>query len=266
METLHIVVLALIQGITEFLPVSSSGHLILPKELLGWPDQGLAFDVAVHIGTLAAVVAYFRKDIAAIVVGGLKTCTGNFSDPAGKLAWMIVVATIPAGLVGLAASDFIETHLRSMTVIAATTIFFGILLGIADRKGGGAKTLADVGLWAALFIGCAQAMALIPGTSRSGVTITAALFLGFAREPAAKFSFLMSIPVIILSGGFKGLDLVGAESVDWNAILWGVVISAVSAYICIHFFLSFINRLGMMPFVYYRLVLGAFLIFLIVRV
>ncbi len=263
MDTLHIIVLALVQGITEFLPVSSSGHLLLPKEVLHWPDQGLAFDVAVHVGTLTAVIAYFRKDVGEIIVGGLKTCVGDFTDPAGKLAWMIVIATIPAGIAGLLASDFIEAQLRTITVIAATTIIFGILLGVADRDGGGTKTLAEVGIWAALFIGCAQAIALIPGTSRSGITITAALLLGFAREPAARFSFLMSIPVIMLSGGFKGLDLIGAESVDWNAIGLGVLISAVSAYICIHFFLSFINRLGMMPFVYYRLILGFGLVALI---
>ena len=264
MDIVQIVVLALIQGITEFLPVSSSGHLILPKELLGWPDQGLAFDVAVHVGTLAAVLIYFRKDIGEIIVGGFKTLGGNFSDPAGRLAWMIVVATIPAGIVGLLSSEFIEANLRSMTVIAATTIIFGILLGLADIRKTGAKDVFQIGLMAALIIGCAQALALIPGTSRSGITITAALFLGFSRDASARFSFLMSIPIIILSGGFKSLELVGAQAVDWQALAIGIVVSAVSAYLCIHFFLSFINRIGMMPFVYYRLLLGLGLIALIV--
>lgn len=264
MDIVQAIILALIQGITEFLPISSSGHLILPNEVFGWPDQGLAFDVAVHVGTLAAVMIYFRKEIAEIVVGGVKTLGGNFSDPYGKLAWMIVIATIPAGLAGLFFNDFIETHLRSSMVIAATTIIFGILLGVADLKSNEQKTLFQIGIGAALFVGCAQAMALIPGTSRSGVTITAALFLGFARDGAAKFSFLMSIPIIVLSGGYKGLDLVGETNVDWQAILVGVAVSAVSAYICIHYFLSFINRLGMMPFVYYRLLLGVGLIAMIV--
>lgn len=264
MDIIQAVVLALIQGITEFLPVSSSGHLILPSEVFGWPDQGLAFDVAVHVGTLIAVVSFFHKDIRDIVVGGLKTCRGDFSDPAGKLAWMIVVATIPAGLAGLVFNDVIETHLRSTAVIAATTIIFGVLLGVADRNKNQRHVLYDIGIATALCIGLAQAVALIPGTSRSGITITAALLLGFSRDSAARFSFLLSIPIIVLSGGFKSLELIGAKNVDWVAMLVGVVVSAISAYVCIHYFLAFINRLGMMPFVVYRLLLGVTLIGLIV--
>lgn len=263
MDIVQAIILALIQGITEFLPISSSGHLILPKEVLGWPDQGLAFDVAVHVGTLAAVVLYFRKEIGEIIVGGFQTLGGNFSNPAGKLAWMIVIATIPAGLAGLAFNDFIEANLRSSIVIATTTILFGILLGFADLKKNITKDIYQIGIMAALVIGCAQALALIPGTSRSGITITAALMLGFSRDSAARFSFLMSIPIILLSGGFKGLDLIG-QQIDWLALVVGVAVSAISAYICIHYFLSFINRLGMMPFVYYRLVLGLGLIVMIV--
>ncbi|WP_370979302.1 undecaprenyl-diphosphate phosphatase [Agaribacterium sp. ZY112] len=263
MDIVHALVLALIQGVTEFLPISSSGHLILPKEVLGWPDQGLAFDVAVHVGTLAAVVLYFRRDLAAIIVGGLKSCTGDFSDSNAKLAWMIVFATIPAGLAGLLFNDFIEAHLRSTAVIASTTIVFGLLLAFADKTAAFNKDLLSLGIKAALIIGCAQALALIPGTSRSGITITAALLLGFNRESAAKFSFLMSVPIIVLSGGFKGLELLEGHSVDWLAIGVGVLVSAVSAYLCIHYFLSFINRLGMMPFVWYRLALGAALLLML---
>jgi len=250
MDIFQAVILALIQGITEFLPISSSGHLVLPSEVLGWPDQGLAFDVAVHVGTLTAVVVYFRSDLAEIIVGGLQSLTGNFSHPQSKLAWMIVVATIPAGLAGLAFNDFIEANLRSAAVIAATTILFGIALGLADLGKTKTRSLLELGLLAALVIGCAQALALIPGTSRSGITITAALFLGFSRDASARFSFLLSVPIIILSGGYKALELLGAASVDWALIVTGVFVSAVSAYICIHFFLSFINKIGMMPFVY----------------
>ncbi len=264
MDIVQAVVLALIQGITEFLPISSSGHLILPHQVLGWPDQGLAFDVAVHVGTLSAVMLYFRRDVASITVGGLKTLRGDFSDPAGRLAWLLVLATIPAGVAGLLFNDFIEAHLRSVIVIAATTIIFGILLGFADLKKNNVKDLASIGVAAALFIGFAQALALVPGTSRSGITITAALMLGFTRDASARFSFLMSIPVILLSGGFKGIDLLESADVDWLAIGVGVAVSAVSAYLCIHYFLSFINRLGMMPFVYYRLVLGVGLIAMMV--
>ena len=260
MDTIQIVVLALIQGLTEFLPVSSSAHLILPKELLGWPDQGLAFDVAVHVGTLTAVVIYFRQDVGQIIVGWLNSVIGKGLDEHGKLAWFVAVATVPAGLVGLILGDAIETHLRSIMVIAVTTIVFGIFLGVADRTKQGTKTLAQLTLVSVLIIGCAQAMALVPGTSRSGITITAALFLGFVRSDAAKFSFLMSIPIIVLSGGLKGLSLLEEANVDWYAIGLGTLISGVSAYICIHYFLSFINKLSMMPFVYYRLLLGLVLV------
>lgn len=265
MELLHIIVLAIIQGVTEFLPISSSGHLILPKELLGWPEQGLAFDVAVHVGTLVAVVSYFRKDIIDIISAWFlslskKSLTQTQSENS-RIAWYIALATIPAGIAGLLLGDFIENHLRTTLVIAVTTILFGIALGVAD-KGADSKMkgLAQMTIGIALIIGCAQALALIPGTSRSGITITAALFCGLAREPAARFSFLLAIPIILLSGGYKTLQLLGLPSVNWGDLLLGILLSAVSAFICIHYFLKFINQIGMMPFVIYRLILGAFLL------
>ncbi|WP_028885896.1 undecaprenyl-diphosphate phosphatase [Teredinibacter turnerae] len=260
MDLIHVVVLALIQGITEFLPISSSAHLILPKEILGWPDQGLAFDVAVHVGTLSAVVVYFRKDIGKIIVGWLASLSGRGTDESGRLGWYLIAATIPAALFGLIFDDLIETHLRSTNVIATTTLVFGVLLWVADRKPAESKQLRDIALSTAMIIGLAQAVALIPGTSRSGITITAALFLGLCRTDAARFSFLLSIPVIVLSGGYKGLQLVlSATAVDWLAIGVGIALSAISAYICIHYFLNFINRIGMLPFVIYRLLLGVLL-------
>lgn len=299
MDILHVIILALLQGITEFLPISSSAHLILPKELLGWPDQGLAFDVAVHVGTLLAVLTYFRNDVYKLIQGWfhsflqwpwgnhadietiIETTTANntqgndafksssISVPPtllkerfyyGRLAWLMIIATIPAGLFGLFLGDFIEENLRSITVIATTTIIFGLLLAYADKRVEHKRTLFTMSVGFALFIGVAQALALIPGTSRSGITITAALLLGFSREDSARFSFLLSIPVIVLSGGFKGLDLAQTAQVDWFAMVLGVLISAASAYLCIYCFLSFINRLGMMPFVYYRLILGGILV------
>lgn len=261
MEFLHIVFLSLIQGITEFLPISSSGHLILPKGLFGWPEQGLAFDVAVHVGTLAAVVIYFRKDITAIFIAWVKHIFKQQPSDDSRTAWYIIAATIPAALVGLLLDNFIETHLRSTLVIALTTIIFGLLLGWADRgKDASGKELAAMTLKIALIIGCFQALALIPGTSRSGITITAALLLGFSRDASARFSFLLSIPIILLSGGYKGLQLLGLPAVNWHDIFWGVALSAVSAFLCIHFFLKFINHIGMMPFVIYRLLLGGFLL------
>lgn len=263
MELLHIIVLALIQGITEFLPISSSAHLILPAELLNWPDQGLAFDVAVHVGTLIAVMVYFRNDIFDIVGGWGKSLVTREATVESNLAWCIALATIPAALAGLAFDDFIESNLRSIAVIAATTIGFGLLLGWSDHHYSGKKTLAEMTFFLAVYIGCFQALALIPGTSRSGITITAALLIGFQRTEAARFSFLLSIPIILLSGGYKGLGLINEPNVDWMSIGLGVAISAISAYLCIHYFLSFINRIGMLPFVIYRLILGAILIGLV---
>lgn len=267
MDIFQVVVLALIQGITEFLPVSSSAHLILPKELFGWQDQGLAFDVAVHVGTLVAVMVYFRKDVGELLVGWLQSVFLFKRSDNAQVAWFIVLATIPAGLVGLLLGDLIETHLRSMTVIATTTILFGLVLWFADRNAGQALNLRNMTFMFALIIGLAQALALIPGTSRSGITISAALLLGFTRVDAARFSFLMSIPVILLSGGLKGISLVEADhAVDWTALFLGIAISAVSAYFCIHYFLGFINRIGMVPFVIYRLILGVALFLLVYSV
>lgn len=263
METFQIVVLALIQGLTEFLPISSSAHLILPAEVLGWQDQGLAFDVAVHFGSLIAVVSYFRKDIWVLIRDGLGGFTeGRFTDE-GRLAWLIVLATIPVGLVGLIFKDFIEAHLRSAAVIATTTIGFGILLWWADVRGVRTQTLAQLNWKKALLIGMAQVLALIPGTSRSGITMTAGLMLGMKREAAARFSFLMSIPAIALPAMLLTYDLLALETVPWADILLGTVLSFISAYLCIHFFLQFISRIGMAPFAIYRLILGAALIWMI---
>jgi len=260
-DLIEIVVLAVLQGLTEFLPISSSAHLILPSRMFGWDDQGLAFDVAVHVGTLAAVMLYFRKDIQGLIHGWVTTGFTRHPDENGRLAWYVALATIPAGLAGLLLDDWIEANLRSTAVIAATTIGFGILLGLSDRVRNGGVSLTQMTLLMALIIGVAQMFALIPGTSRSGVTITAALFLGMQRVDAARFSFLLSIPLILAAGGLKTLDLAQeAGPVDWQALGLGVVISAISAWVCIYYFLAFINRIGMMPFVVYRMILGAILI------
>ncbi len=260
MDIVQVIVLALIQGITEFLPVSSSAHLILPKELLGWPDQGLAFDVAVHVGTLSAVLIYFRKDIAEIFLGWLDSLKMKGTNDQGRIAWYIILATIPAGFAGLLFDDFVETHLRSMLVIAFTTIFYGLVLWYADKFCVGEKQLVNMTIVAAIAIGVSQALALVPGTSRSGITITCALLLGFSRTEAARFSFLLSIPVILLGGAYKGISLIGEADVDWLSIIIGTLLSGVSAYLCIYFFISAINKMSMLPFVIYRLCLGLLLL------
>ncbi|CAH0538579.1 undecaprenyl-diphosphate phosphatase [Vibrio marisflavi] len=252
--------LALIQGLTEFLPISSSAHLILPSAILGWEDQGLAFDVAVHVGTLAAVVIYFRQEVIDLLSAFFASIFKGDRSKEAKLAWMIIIATIPAALFGLLMKDFIELYLRSAWVIATTTIVFGLLLWWADKR----SSLTDDEYTAdwkkSLFIGVSQALAMIPGTSRSGITMTAALHLGFTREAAARFSFLMSIPIILLAGGYLGLKLVtSGEPVHVGFLLTGIATSFVSAYVCIHYFLALINRIGMLPFVIYRLTLGVVL-------
>ncbi|WP_020406173.1 undecaprenyl-diphosphate phosphatase [Hahella ganghwensis] len=260
MSWLEVVVLALVQGLTEFLPISSSAHLILPSQVLGWEDQGLLFDVAVHVGTLSAVMLYFRKDIYSLTVAWLRQITGNGSSQEARLAWCVILGTIPAGLAGLFGSDWIEANLRSALVIALATIGFGILLGVADRKTG-TRDMNQLTLRDALLIGLSQALALIPGTSRSGITMTSALFLGLNRDTAARFSFLLSIPLIMAAGLLKGVELAetGTDS-QFMVVAVGTVLSAVSAYACIHLFLKFLEKLSFMPFVIYRLLLGVVLL------
>ncbi|WP_440874607.1 undecaprenyl-diphosphate phosphatase [Thalassotalea sp. PLHSN55] len=273
MSTIEILILALIQGLTEFLPISSSAHLILPSAILGWNDQGIAFDVAVHVGTLLAVVLYFRKEVGAMAVAWFGTVgigpEKNSNSFDGKLAWWIILATIPAGLFGLLGKDLIEEHLRSALVIAATTLIFGALLAYADLLAGKRTEsehigMEKLGLKKAVIIGIAQAVALIPGTSRSGITMTAGLMLGLSRDNAARFSFLLSIPAIAMAGSYLTLKLITSmEPVDWQAIGLGSILAFVSAYACIHYFLILVNKLGMMPFVIYRLILGFGLLYFI---
>jgi undecaprenyl-diphosphatase len=266
MSSIEIIVLALIQGLTEFLPISSSAHLILPSQLLGWQDQGLAFDVSVHVGTLLAVLLYYRQSIGQMAVAWLHSITQKESAQSfdATLAWWILFATIPAGLFGFFGKDFIEQHLRSAMVIAASTLIFGFLLGFADIKAKQTKPLEKLGIKGAMIIGFAQALALIPGTSRSGITMTVGLFLGLSRANAARFSFLLSIPVIAMAGGYLTLQLVLASTqVDWFDMGVGTLLAFISAYACIHYFLILVDKLGMMPFVIYRLILGIVLLWLI---
>ncbi|WP_091342042.1 undecaprenyl-diphosphate phosphatase [Alkalimonas amylolytica] len=263
MSTIEVIILAIIQGITEFLPISSSAHLILPSAVLGWQDQGIAFDVAVHVGTLLAVMLYFRQDIGHLTVGWLNSCSGQQSTY-GTLAWMVIAATIPAGLAGLIFAEMIETLLRSPWVIAITTLIFGSLLWYADSTAKQHTVMEQIGWRQVLIIGVAQAISLIPGTSRSGITMTAGLMLGLDRASAARFSFLLSIPIIVLIGGYQTSKLLkNPEIYDFYSLGLGLVLAFFSALICIHFFLKIISRMGMLPFVIYRLILGvALLIFL----
>jgi undecaprenyl-diphosphatase len=263
-DILQIVVLALVQGLTEFLPISSSAHLILVPYLTDWPDQGLAFDVALHIGTLSAVVIYFKKEINAMFFAWLDSFKGKHTEDS-KLAWGVIIGTVPVALAGLLFKDVIS-ELRpplAILVIAITTIGFGLLLWYAYRSGKRQRDEHTLSWKDVFIIGCAQAIAIIPGTSRSGITITAGLMLGLTASAAARFSFLLSIPVIVLAGGVETIEYLQVASInDMNDLILGIVISAVSAYLTIHYFLKLLVKIGMTPFVIYRLILGAILLML----
>ncbi len=264
MGVIQIMVLALLQGLTEFLPISSSAHLILVPVLTRWQDQGLAFDVSVHVGTLLAVMFYFRHELRRMTVDWFGSLTTRQLTPDARLAWAVLFGTIPVGLAGLLFNDSIEALLRSPLVIACTTIIFGLLLWWADAQGRRVRDEHTVTWKDVVLIGCAQALALIPGTSRSGITITAGLAMGMTREAAARFSFLLSIPVIILAGGLQTLKLAQQPAAaDWQVLIIGALISGVSAYLCIEVFLRLLARISMLPFVIYRLILGVGLFALI---
>jgi len=265
MELPHILALALLQGLTEFLPISSSAHLILLPFMAGWEDQGLAFDVAVHVGTLSAVVYYFRHTLKKLSADWFQSVVTRKQSGDSSLAWAVLFATIPAGLAGLLLNDIVDNYLRSPLVITVTTIGFGLLLGWADWHGKRQREINQLNWKDVLYIGIAQAISLIPGTSRSGITMTAGLMLGLSRHAAAQFSFLLSIPIIFLAGGWISVKLIKSSiEIDWTTLFSGALFSAISAYLCIHFFMKLISQIGMWPFVIYRLLLGAILVTLFI--
>jgi undecaprenyl-diphosphatase len=254
------VVLAIVQGVTEFLPISSSGHLILVPHVLGWPDQGLDFDIATNTGTLLAVLLYFRRDIWDLTTGFFtgrpRSRDGAFAPR--PMAWKIALATVPAVVVGLALHGWIEHAARSPLLIACTTLGYGLLLGVADRIGRQNRSVGDLGWGAAFLIGVAQALALIPGTSRSGITMTAGLLLGLERAAAARFSFLLSVPVGIGAAtlSLHHLYKEGAPPGFWTPTLLGLAVSALVGYFVIAWLLAYLRRQKMTVFVVYRIALA----------
>lgn len=265
MDITQTIFIAFIQGLTEFLPISSSAHLILVPKLLEWQDQGLVFDIAVHLGTLVAVVWYFRQDISALIVDFFASIRHQKTIGQSKMAWGVLLATIPVGLAGLLFKDIIASDLRSITVIAYATLGFGVLLGIADYISRNNSNVRSSITWFDIFfIGTMQALALIPGTSRSGITITAALLIGLSRTLAAKFAFLLAIPVIILSTLLVGVDLIKYNTViDYQALIIAFGVAAIVAYLVIAFFMRIINTISLLPFVLYRIFLGIILLTII---
>ncbi len=254
MNWLQAVVLGLVQGVTEFLPISSSAHLILTSQLLGWADQGLAFDMAANSGSLLAVIVCFGGEWRRLLLAGVGL---RRADVEGRrLLAALTLATLPVALCGLLFQRQIEAGGRSVAVIAATSILFGLVLGWADRRSAGTRPLAQVGWAAAQVIGGAQPLALVPGTSRAGVTITAALLLGLSRPAAVRFSFLLAVPVGLLVAVKNSFDLVALEGGFGAEVAVGFVAAGVSAYLAIRWLLGWVRRRNLMGFVVYRIILG----------
>lgn len=249
----HAAVLGLVQGLTEFLPVSSSGHLILVPHVFGWQDQGLSVDAALHMGTLAALIAYFHRELRAMVSGALSR----------RVATLILVATIPAGAAGLFFGPMVETGLRSPLLIAFTTAFWAVVMWLADRRAvpgseGSGDQLERIGWAAGLAVGAAQAIALIPGTSRSGITITTGLLAGIDRPTAARYSFLLGIPITAAAGAVKTAQLLetGVPAGEMGPLLFAVLVSFGSGWLAVWFLVNYLKRRSLLPFVIYRLILS----------
>ncbi len=252
--------LAFIQGATEYLPISSSAHLIILPHVLSWKDQGLAFDIAVHVGTLAASVWYFRSDLLQIATAWLQSLAGRQSTKQSDLAWFIIIASIPVAISGMLLSDWVQNELRNVDVIAAATVLFALALWISDRFFRGKRSVGDLQWRDALLIGLGQSLAVIPGVSRSGIAITVGLLLGLDRKNASRFAFLLAIPVIAMAGVWQFYQWMQADrQIQWLVFVLAAAVSAAVAYLCIHYFLKFIDNIGMLPFVLYRLALGLML-------
>ena len=269
MDTLlQALIMGIVQGLTEFLPVSSSGHLIIVPYLFGWDDAfitSLAFSVMLHLGTLIALLAYFGHDWLRIIPAGLAAIRDRSfrGDPDRKLAWLLVASTIPAAIVGSLFSDFFETQIRQIELVAVTLIIGGVILWVADRIGGQSKTVDDVTFPVATGIGAAQALALIPGISRSGISISAGRFAGLGRPDAARYAFLMATPITAGAIVFEARKLISGESgvpVDVGALLVGMVASLVAGLLAIHFMLRYLRTRSLSIFVWYRFALAALVI------
>ena len=270
-------VLGLVQGLTEFLPVSSSAHLRLTAAFSGWHDPGAAFTAITQIGTEAAVLIYFRKDIGRILAAWTRSLTSKEMrrDPDARMGWLVIIGSVPIGVLGLTLKDQIEGPFRDLRVTATMLIVVGVIIGIADRlaardeKGGRhrapkqRKELDNLGVRDGLIYGLCQAMALIPGVSRSGATISGGLFMGYRREAAARYSFLLAVPAVLASGLFELKDAMESDHVSWGPTLFATVIAFGSGYVVIAWFMKFISTKSFMPFVWYRIALGVLIIALV---
>ena len=263
------IILGIVQGLTEFLPVSSSAHLRVTSELLGIGDAGAAFTAITQIGTEAAVIVFFWRDIVRIIGRWFASLSGKTvprNDPDAKMGWWIILGTIPIVVLGLAFQDHIETTLRSLWFTAISLIVFGLLLGVADRVGSKVRPIEKLTLGHGLIYGLAQAASLIPGVSRSGGTITAGLFMGYTREAAARYSFLLAIPAVLGSGFYQVAKVVKSpeNQAPWSMTILATVVAFALALVVIGFFMRYISKRSFMPFVIYRVLIGAVIIILLV--
>ncbi|AKT52600.1 MULTISPECIES: undecaprenyl-diphosphate phosphatase [Arsenicicoccus] len=255
-------VLGFVQGLTEFLPISSSAHMRVVAALAGWPDPGAAFTAVTQLGTESAVLLYFRRDITAIVTAWTRSVRGRVprSDPHARLGWYVIIGTVPIGILGLAFQDTIETALRDLRLVAATLIVFGLVLGLADRVAANRRPLEALTTRQALALGTAQALALIPGVSRSGGTISAGLLLGYTRTAAARYAFLLAVPAVLASGGLELTKLGEGPAPEWGPTALATVVAFGTGYLVIAWFLRYISTHRFTPFVWYRVGLGVLLL------
>ena len=260
MALYQLLILAVVQGLTEFLPISSSGHLVLTSRVMGWEDQGIVIDIAVHLGTLLAVVTYFWRDVGRVMAGTLRLVTFR-GGPDARLAIMLLIATLPIVLAGFLAQDLVESVFRSVELIAWATIGFALLLWLADRIGMTVQRIEHLGAFGALAIGISQVLALIPGTSRSGITMTAGRFLGMERAEAARFSLLLSIPTIVGAGVLKGVGVwqAGDIALGYDAAI-AIGLSFIAGIVSIAAMMRWLQTSGFGPFVVYRIALGILLL------
>jgi undecaprenyl-diphosphatase len=266
MEILAAAILGIVQGLTEFLPISSSAHLILVPWFFGWEPKGLAFDVSLHLGTAIAVLAFFWGEWVRLgrdVIAGLKQGT-LFASQSQKLFWLLVIGTIPAAIAGLALEETIEAHLRSPLIIVFTLAVLATTLYWAEKRSRQNRSMEHFSWADSIWIGLSQALALIPGVSRSGITITTAMFRDSDRTSAARFSFLLSTPVIVGAGILEAWRLLsilrspaaGTADADWIVIVVGTLFAAVTGFLCIRYFLRYLQTKSLMPFVIYRFILA----------
>ena len=262
---LQAIVLGISQGLTEFLPISSTAHTLIVSKLLGWPDPGAAFTAVSQIGTELAVIMYFRRDIARISKAWLGSLFNSSlrSDPDAKMGWYVIIGTIPIGVAGLLFKSSIETTARNLWLVAGALIVMGVLLGVADKFAKHTKDESELGAKNAVLFGFGQALALIPGVSRSGATITAGLAMGYRRDVVARYSFLLAIPAVFASAALTAGDISSDTFVNWPATIVATVVAFVVGYFVIASLMKYLQTRTFLPFVIYRIALGSVLLVLL---